>query len=184
MALLKALGFNQPPKLYEPKPRYWHYAGAVGEQFFVYAGRTADFDKTKEELSSKIEVFDQYLEEWKALQTTGNPPKGLYGGGYCVSPSGDLFTYGGTDGSTYCNGLYKLSSLKWSQLSKESDNNSPMMKVGCGMIYLNKSKLAIIGGYGLPYSAHQPGSSFVRNKSFTDGREWSNEIHVFDIEEG
>ena len=101
MALFRALGLNHPLKPYEPKPRFDHYAGAVGGQCFVFAGRTVDFDKTKEELSSTVEVFDQYLEEWKALNTTDNPPKGLYAGGYCVSPSGDLYVYGGFDGSQW-----------------------------------------------------------------------------------
>ena len=93
----------------------------------IFAGGTADFGKTKEELSSTIQVFDQYLEQWRQLQTTGCPPKGLvlYNGGYCVSPSGDLYVYGGYDESNYRGGLYKLSSEKWSQLSGESDVNSP-----------------------------------------------------------
>lgn len=179
------LGFNRPTKLYEPKPRYWQYAGAVGGQCFIFAGRTVDFDKSKEELSSTVEVFDQCLEEWQALQTKGRPPKGLLnGGGCCVSPSGELFTYSGYDGTTFYGGLYKLSSLKWRQLSKESDNNSPMKKVGCGMVYFNKNKLAIIGGFGVPLGPPQPGSSFVEDKNFTDGRGWSNEIHLFEVDKG
>ena len=48
---------------YEPKPRHFHYAGAVRGELIVFAGRTVDFDKTKEELSSTIQVFDQYLEQ-------------------------------------------------------------------------------------------------------------------------
>ena len=180
MALLRVLGLNQPPKPYEPKPRYDHYAGAVGGQCFVFAGRTVDFDNTKEELSSTVEVFDQYLEEWKALKTTGSPPKGLYAGGCCVSPSGDLYTYGGHDGSKWHGGLYKLSSLKWSQISADSDPNGPMRKAGCGMVFFYKSKLAIIGGYGLPHGPPQPGASFVKDKGYTNGTVWTNEIHVID----
>ena len=59
MALLRSLGFKRP---YGPKPRYMHYAGAFGGESFIFAGRTVDFNKTKEELSSTIEVFDHYLE--------------------------------------------------------------------------------------------------------------------------
>ena len=180
MALLRALRLNQPLNPYEPKPRFAHYAGAVGGQCFVFAGRTVNFDKTKEELSSTVEVFDQYLEEWKALKTTGNPPKGLYAGGCCVSPSDDMYTYGGFDGPDRRGGLYKLSSLKWSQLSAESDPNGPMRKYGCGMVFFNKSKLAIIGGYGLPHGPPQPGASFVKDRGSTDGSGWTNEIHVID----
>ena len=183
MALFRDLGLlNQPTKPYEPKPRFDHYAGAIGGQCFVFAGLTIDFkfNKTNEELSSTVEVFDQNLEEWKALKTTGNPPKGLCDGGCCVSPSGDLYTYGGRDGSDRRGGLYKLSSLKWSQLSAESDPNGPMRKAACGMVFFNNSKLAIIGGYGLPRGSPQPGASFVKNKRSTSGRGWTNEIHVID----
>ena len=82
-----------------------------------------DCSKTNEELSSTIQVFSQYLEEWRQLQTTGCAPKGLYDGGCCVSPSGDLYVYGDHDGSNFCGGIYKLSSGKWNQLSDESDVN-------------------------------------------------------------
>ena len=177
MAMLRALGLKRP---YEPKPRFSHYTGAVQGELLVFAGLTVDFGKTKEELSSTIQVFDQYLEQWRQLQTTGCPPKGLYGGGCCVSPSGDLYVYGGFDGSNYRGGLYKLSSEKWTQLS---DVNSPMEKFGCGMVYFNKKKVAVIGGYGLPPASLQPGASFIKNESYCDGQGWINEIYIFDTDE-
>ena len=130
-------------------------------------------------MSSTVEVFDQYIEEWKALKTTGSPPQGLSIGGCCVSPSGDLYTYGGHDGFDVRGGLYKLSSLKWNQLSAESDPNGPMRKAECGIASFNKSKLAVIGGYGLPHGPPQPGASFVKDKRFTYGTGWTNEIQVF-----
>ena len=146
-------------------------------------GWTVDFDKTKEELSSTIQVFDQYLEQWRQLQTTGYPPNGLYDGGCCVSPSGDLYVYGGRDGSNYHAGIYKLSSEKWSQLSGESDMNGPVKKVGCGMVFFTKKKVAVIGGYGPPPASLQPGALFVKNELYSDGRGWTNEIHIFDTDE-
>ena len=118
MALVRAVGLLK--KRYEPKPRNYHYSGAVAGQCVVFAGLTVDFTKTKEELLSTVEVFDQYLEEWKALRTTGSLPKGLGVGGCCVSPSGQLYVYRGYDGSRHCGGLYMLSSLEWRQLSSES----------------------------------------------------------------
>ena len=175
----------EPPKSYEPKPRSSHYAAAVEGQCFIFAGRTEDIETIKEELSSTIEVFDQYLEQWRALKTTGSPPKGLINGGCCVSPSGDLYTYGGSqDKSVRRGGLYKLKlSLEWSQLSAESDLNGPMRKTGFGMVWFCKKKIAIIGGLGLPLGPLQPGSSFVKIRNATDGRGHTNEIHIFDIEE-
>ena len=42
---MRSLGFKRS---YEPKPRFAHSAGAVGGETFIFAGRTVDFDKTKE----------------------------------------------------------------------------------------------------------------------------------------
>ena len=179
MALLNALGLKRP---YEPKPRISHYAGAVGGELFVFAGRTLNFDKTKEELSSTIEIFDQYFEQWRQLKTTGSPPKGLYGGGCCVSPSGDLYVYGGLSGSTIRGELYKLSSLKWNQLSGESDVNSPTEKKWCRMVCFNKKKLAVIGGYGPSPASLQPGATLIKDKRYA-GYGWTNEVYILDVDE-
>ena len=181
VAMLRALGLKRP---YEPKPRAFHYTGAVRGKLLIFAGETVDFDKTKEELSSTIQVFDQYLEQWRQLQTTGCPPKGLCGGGCCAPPSGDLYVYGGSDGSIYPDGLYKLSSEKWSQLSLgESDVNGPTKKGICGMVFFKKKKVAVIGGYGPPPASLQPGASFIKDKRYSDGQGWTNEIHIFDTDE-
>ena len=92
--------------------------------------------------------------------------------------------YGGYDGSARCGGLYKLTSLEWSQLAAESYPNGPMKKGHFRMVcFSNKKKIAIIGGHGLPHGPPQPGSSFIKNKRFTDGRGWTNEIHIFDTDE-
>ena len=181
MALLRAVGLLK--KRYEPKPRSLHFSGAVRGQCVVFAGVTVDFTKSKQELSSTVEVFDQYLEEWKALRTTGSPPKGLYYGGCCVSPSGQLYVYGGHDGSRYCGGLYMLSSLEWRQLSSESDAGCPSPKTCCGIAFFDEKKIAVIGGYGPPPDALQPGALFIKNKGSTNGNGWNNEMHVFDTEE-
>ena len=71
VGLLRALSLKQP---YEPKPRLWHNADAVRGECFISAGRTVDFDKTKEELSSTVEVFDQYLNRYMTLAVTTNIP--------------------------------------------------------------------------------------------------------------
>ena len=116
----------------------------------------------------------------------GSDPPLLYDGGHCVSPSGDLYVYGGCDGSAARGGLYKLqlSSLEWSQLSGESDENGPAKNVGCRMVYFDKNKLAVVGGYALPPAAPlQPGA----RASLTDPDKCStigkNEIHIFDTDE-
>ena len=169
---------------YEPKPKFGHYSGAVGGQCFIFAGVAA---KTKEESvsSTVLEVFDQYLEEWKALRTTGSPPKGPYLGGCCIgSTSGEPYVYGGYDGCSFYGGLYKLSSLlEWRQLTSESDAYRPSRKGGCRITSFNGKKIAVIGGYGPPPDALQPGASFMNNKRLNINAGWNNEIHVFDTEE-
>ena len=180
MALFRAVKLNRS---YEPKPRLWHYAAAVGGKCFVFAGRTVNFVKNKRELSSTIEVIDQYLEQWRVLKTTGSPPRGLSSGGCCVSPSGDLYVYGGYDGSDHRGGLYKLTALEWTQISAESERNGPMNKIDCKMVcFSDKKEIAIIGGHGLPLGPPQPGSSFIEDQRYTDGSGWTNEIHCFDTE--
>ena len=78
-----------------------------------------------------------------------------------------------------------MSSEKWSQLSNESDVNGPMKKLGSGMVCFNKKKVAVTGGHGLPPALLQPGASFIKDErfEFSDGRGWTNEIHVFDTDE-
>ena len=180
--LLRALSFKQP---YEPKPRLWHNTGAVRGDCFVSAGRTVDYDKTnRDELSSNIEVFDQYFEQWRQLKTTGSPPKGLYNGGCCVSPSGDLYMYaGGIGGSASRGGLYKLSSLKWTQLSEESDVKSPGRKHACAIACFNTKRVAVIGGYGPPSASLQSEATFIKDKRYANGEGWTNEVHIFDADE-
>ena len=91
--------------------------------------------------------------------------------------------YGGWDGSIAHGGLYKLSSLKWTELSGESDVNGPMKKGHCRMVYFNKKKVAVIGGYGPPPASLQPGATFIKDKRYLDKYGWMNEIHIFDTDE-
>ena len=182
MAMLRALKFNRP---YEPKPRLLHYAGVVGGKCFIFAGKTVDFNES--ELSSCVEIFDQYVEQWRQLKTTGTPPMGLYFGGCCVSSDGDLYAYGGFNrGSIGSGGLYKLSSLThWSLVSGESDEiDCPMRKSNCRLVCFGKKKVAVIGGYGQPPVSLQPGASFIKDKRSPNGYGWTNEIHVFECKYG
>lgn len=176
-------------RLYEPKPRAWHYTAAVGNLCFNYGGCTTGLSAAdKIHLSTVVEVFDPLLEEWEAMKCTGTTPKGLFGGGCCSSADG-LYVYGGTDGVGWCSGLYKLcaSSKRWSLLvNSGSSSEGPMKKGGCRMVFFDEKNLALIGGYGQPRGPAQQGSIFIRNTKFTDSLRntagWSNEFHVFDLE--
>lgn len=178
---------------YEPKPRLGHYSGVtVGGQCYIFAGRVVDYVKTKDtSLTSTVEVFDQYQEEWRSAQSRDSPPKGLYIGGCCDSPSGDLYVYGGSDGSNFCGGLYKLpgASLEWKELASDSasaastQSPGPSKKHSCRIVLFDRKKVAVIGGYGPPPDVLQLGASFVRDSRFSYGYGWNNEIHVFDTKE-
>ena len=186
MAFLRALGLNKATNIYQPKPRGAPYSSVIKGQCVIFAGFTDDFLKSKEELST-VEVFDQYLEQWRQLKTTGSPPKGLFHGACCSTPNGDLYVYDGHDGSSYYGGLYKLAmssqELEWSQLSVESDPNGPMRKIGCGMLCFDNKKLAVIGGLGVPRGPPQPGSTFIKDEGCTDGSGYTNEIHFYHTEQ-
>ena len=89
--------------------------------------------------------------------------------------------YGGNDGLDYQGCLYQLDikSRKWQQLS----SGGPMKKYGCRMIAYGKT-LVVFGGYGIPSGPVQPGAQFIKNNEYTDGQGWTNELHIFDLEEG
>ena len=60
--------------------------------------------------------------------------------------------------------------------------SGPMKKSSCGMVSFNKNKLAVIGGYGPPPASLQPGATFIKDKRYTSGCGWMNEIHCFDTD--
>lgn len=185
MDFLKAQFGPAARKPYKPKPRFCHYAAAIEGQSVVFAGKTSDLI-SKIELSTTVEVLDHYQEQWRKLTATGDLPKGLYAGGCCASPDGDLYIYGGHDRMSRRGALHKLTpgSMVWARLSEEgvSGSNSPSHKTGCQMICFGKDNLALVGGYGLPLNPTQPGgTTFVKDSKRTDGSGCSNEIHVFNL---
>ena len=96
-----------------------------------------------------------------------------------------MYMYGGYAWEGFGGALSYLNvkTLTWSQLCPETAKG-PMTKVGCGLVHFNHNKLVVIAGYGYPTGPTQPGSSFIRDTRFIDGRGWSNEFHVFDISQG
>ena len=59
-----------------------------------------------------------------------------------------------------------------------------MAKTRCGMVSCGEGQLCVFAGYGLPTGPLQPGSTFIKNTRFTDGRGWTNELHLYDINGG
>ena len=182
MASLFSSMFGQT-KAYEPSPRYGHYAAPVGGRCLLWGGRVPDFGRKK--LALTVEIFDPYLEVWEQQATSGDSPPGLEDGA-CASLLGQLYSFGGTDGASYYNSLHTLdpTSLEWNELRVLNQADGPMRKHGCGMVSYNGDRLALFGGYGIPTGPTQPGATFTKNTIYTDGRGWSNELHIFNVTEG
>ena len=174
-------------KLYEPAPRFLHGAASVGGRCYLWGGCVQDFSESgRKKLASTIEIFDPHLETWEKHHTTGVPPSGLYAGA-CTSLLDSLYWFGGYDGSSFYNSLHRLdpTTLEWRELQPLNKADGPMRKRGCGMVSFLQDRLGMFGGSGISTGPTQPGAIFTRStKHYTDWREWSNELHVFNITEG
>ena len=161
----------------EPPPRWGHCSVVVGDQLFVWGGRTEDFLKEKDVLASLIHCFHPVLESWEQHECSGLTPSALNRGA-SASIEENFYLYGGYDGLDYQGCLYQLDtkSRKWKLLSSDG----PMRKRGCGMIAYGK-KLVLFGGHGIPSGPTQPGAQFIGGR---DGSGCTNELHIFDLEEG
>ena len=168
---------------YEPLPREDHISGRVGSLAVVQGGVTEDFsEKSKQHLSSVVEIFDPYSESWEQRQVEGNAPSpGTYNAA-STSLHDDLFSFGGEDGNDhYFNTVHRLDIKMWcwSQVSPQNADGAPMPKTGCGMIAFRNS-LVVFGGYGRPQGPTEP-QSFIKG---TGGRGWTNEFHIYNLSEG
>ena len=173
-------------KLYEPSPRFSHSAAPVGERCYLRGGYVQDFSASgRRKLTSTVEIFDPHLETWVEHPTTGVPPPGLYDGA-CTSLLDSLYWFGGWDGSSRYNSLHRLdiTTLEWKELLPLNQIFGPMRKDGCVIVPFLQDQLAVFGGYGIPVGPTQPGAMFTKDTHFTDGRGWSNELHMFSITEG
>ena len=173
-------------KYYEPAPRVWHNAAPIGDRLYMWGGRTEDFSESgRKKLASMVDIYDPYLEAWQQEATTGVPPPGLYNGG-CTGVQESVLWYGGFDGKSCFDTLHQLNttSLKWEELHPNNTFQGPMAKYGCGLASFQGNKVALIGGIGIPTGPTQSGSTFTRNVGFSDGRGWTNEFHLFHLQEG
>ena len=173
-------------ELYEPAVRFAHVSFVAEGKVYLWGGQTQEGSEDDGiKLANCIEQFDPYLKVWSQLNTAGTPHLGLEGAA-CASSGEHVFLYaglkGGLKGVLSC---LNLKSLTWSQLSPEcGTTGGPMRKSTCGMVHFHHDKLVVIGGYGFPTGPTQPGSTFSKDTRFTDGRGWTNEIHVFDLSQG
>ena len=146
---------SSPPLSTEPAPRTFHFSSTVAAQTYIYGGNTPYAVNDEKSVFG----FLQKEEVWKRHTTTGTPP-GMLVQGACTSVGDVIYMYGGYQyGRGEQGGLYSLDvrEMKWSKVS-----NGPRLG-RCGIAH-RKNKLVVFGGYG-------------------DNR-MSNELHIFDLEEG
>ena len=170
---------------YEPLPRFCHISVGVGSKAVVQGGRTKDFsEKSRQHLTSVVDIFDLYSESWEQRPVTGDAPSpGTYSAA-SASLHDDLFSFGGHDDSQYFNTLHRLDTEKlcWSQASPQNADGAPIPKSVCGMIAYENG-LGVFGGYGVPRGPTEP-QSFIKHTRFTDGRGWTNEFHIYNLSQG
>lgn len=94
--------------------------------------------------------------------------------------------YGGWDGQCAYDTLHELNltTMTWKELIASNPSENPMKMSGCAMVPYGDHKLVLFGGYGAPSESQQPGSTFFRRHGISDKKGWTNELRVFDLEEG
>ncbi len=174
-----------PVTTYEPSPRFSPFTASIGGKLYMWGGLTEDRSEHGKRREQTDEVFDPYIEVWSQQPTTGTPhPLGLYHGA-CAAIVHSMYLCCGADGSSYHNTIHELSvaTRKWRGVGVRNPSEGPMRKHGCQMV-VYEGKLVLFGGYGIPSHRMQPGASVKKDTWYTDGRGWSNELHVIQPSEG
>ena len=176
---------------YQPAPRSYQTAAQIGHKTFLWGGSTQGFTaRDRKMLASSIETFDSFHEKWEQKGTTGLAPPGLYEG-VCTTVSESLYHFGGYNGKTNHNLLHCLNcvTLEWTQVHSKASAHPPMPKSACGMVTyheeaVGETSLAVLAGFGKPINPTQSGSRFVQSTNYSDGRGWTNEMHLFNLTNG
>ncbi|XP_064393183.1 kelch domain-containing protein 2-like [Halichondria panicea] len=158
----------------EPSPRYGQFS-AVDGRHYMWRGYGPGRG------SNIIAVYDPSTELWSLLPTTGPlPPGEAVGCSVCVGRC--LYTFGGSDESSYFNDMSKLDldTLQWTKV--QTSGSQPMKKTGCGLVRVNERTLCCFGGFGIEGTT-QPGSTFTKI-GYSDGRGWTNKFHFLDTQNG
>ena len=135
------------------------------------------------EKATTIGVYDVQTERWTLIPTSGSLSPGLWDGG-CAIILNYLYCFGGWDDSSRYNDIYKLNleSFQWNKVNPRNDSSEqPICKASCGLIAVNERTLACFGGYSCEPKYAQPGSTFTKD---VGSNGWTNEFHLFDIQEG
>ena len=149
---------------YEPLPRYAHAAVAVDNKLHMWGGWAGSAKKSRE-VAQKLEVFEISTELWEQKPTHGTPPPGLINTAYAVVGS-CLFVFGGYDGVSRHNNLFKLDlhTFQWEQVRVSNPSSGPQKKTGCGMVSYGDNQLVVFAGW--------------------TGSGRTDELHIFDLNKG
>ena len=168
----------------EPEPRRGACGTAIHNSIFIYRGFQQSFrGLNRFPCISHVETFNADTTKWTQMSTTGpNPPGLMYSA--CTSIGSKLFSYGGWTGESYTDALCELdtTTMQWSQLQPLNPSEGPMRKRKAGIVALSSNILCVIGGYGIPSGTIHPASKFIKDSRHSDGRGWTNEVHVYNTE--
>ena len=170
----------------EPEPRCWAQCEVIEDKLFLYRGFLQSYQgKYRANFPTHFEVFEGKRLAWEEVATRGTNPRVLVGMAM-TSISHKLYLYGGEDSSTPTNQLFKVDtqSMLWAELIPCNPSDGPMRKLDCGLVSLPGDVLCVFGGYGIPAESLQPGSRFIQDQNYTDGRGWTNEIHCYRVRSG
>lgn len=162
--------------LYEPSPRAYSFSAPLDGQLWMWGGDVDSFHKKNPELTATVKTFDPLLETWSQRSTKGSPPCWVINGA-CTSSGQCMYMYGGHDRVTQEGSLHQLDihSFTWRLLSSYSSAQGPRMKSASRMLCYDNS-LVLFGGYG-------DHSGCVQSRK-GNKLEWTNELHVYDLEKG
>ena len=143
--------------IYEPLPREWH--APVTSLLSQPTHPTCS-------MANSVEVLDVTTELWEQKPTHGTPPRGLWDTAYTVVGS-CLFVFGGYDGESCHNSLFKLDlrTFQWEEVKVSNPSSGPQRKTGSGMVSCGDDQLVVFAGY-------------------TSSSDWTNELHVFNLDKG
>ena len=167
-----------------PSPRFWQHSFEYEGKVYIRGGRTSDFEEERGRLETILECYDPIHKTWQQIETKGTPHPGLTQAA-CVCVDGIFYIYGSCERKVLSQ--LDLKTMEWSRLwegSEKDDGKTPMSKAAGGMIYFQGGYLGLFGGYARSSGTLQPGSKWTRNRFEKEtGRGWTNEFHLFNINE-
>ena len=154
------------------------------EMVYVLCGR--DNSSLESPTSFKIRTLNTDTDQWTQITTQGDTPI-FTACSACVLIDQYIYTFGGWAHGAVNNDVhrYDMTSQSWRELEPTDGSHEPMMKNKHGMV-AHGNALLIFGGYGCPKigSRFQEGAEYVFDiQSLLSNLMWTNEIHLFDIEE-